>query len=267
MDAFLTATQARLALLADQMAQLPSLEALVAHYDPYRLYGGPGSEFLPMDQMNERIGYLTAAATDEILTAQPDAPSDRDPQVVRMGIDRTVAALHRGVDVRSLYTSAAYQHAQTRETVAELVEAGADVRAYGSPFPRLVLIGRRHLFIDNHVTADSDPNCGWHVTDRASVMWIRASFRMTLDQGTPWRDLDELLAAAVTSDRHRRILRVLEDGYSQQQVGPRIGLKERTVNKELKNLREELARLHGAEGPWSMYQVMAWWGRSPERDL
>lgn len=266
-DRFLTATQSSLAHLADQMAQLPALEALVAHYDPYRLYGGPGSEFLPSDQMNTRIGYLTAATTDEILTAQPDAPSDRDPAVVRMGIDRTVAALNRGVEVRSLYTSAAYQHAQTRTTVAELVLAGADVRAYGLPFPRMVLIGGRHLFIDNHVTADSAPNSGWHVTDRAAVMWIRASFRRTLDQGTPWRDLDELLAAAVTTDRHRQILRVLEGGHSQQQVGPRIGLKERTVNKELKALREELARIHGATEPWSMYQVMAWWGRSAEREL
>ncbi|MER8083866.1 LuxR C-terminal-related transcriptional regulator [Streptomyces sp. NPDC094048] len=252
---------ADLAGAVDRIAQVPAVEALAADYDPHRWYGGPGSEYLGTPAlMNSRIGPLTDNAATEIYSAQPGEPADRDPEILRAGADRTVAACRRGVRVRSIYNARAHEHDQTRAHVDDLVAAGADIRVLGSPFPRMVLLDRSHLFIDNLVIEGAESHSGWHVSDRSAVMWARYVFDLTWDQATPWQALEKESGEAVTTVRQRALLRELEAGYSQQQAGRRLNLAERTVTKEVGALRDQL-------GVRTLYQVMAWWGRSPERDL
>lgn len=242
---------------ARRMAQIPDLEALAAHFDPHRLYGGPGSEFLPTAaQMNARLGELAASATTEFLAVQPGEPADRDPAILRTGVERTRAALQRGVRVRSLYHRSAHDHDQTRAYVAQMLADGAEVRASSLPGPRMVILDQRHLFIDNKVIDRADGNSGWHVFDRAAVAWARAVFHLFWDAAARWQALDTT-AASPLSERQRRILQELAAGYSQQQVGPRIGLSRRAVDKELAAVRNAL-------GFSTTYQVMAWYGRSVE---
>lgn len=258
----LTAAALRdLTQLADRMAHIPALERLAEHFDPHRLYGGPGSEYLATaHQMNARLGETTVAATAEVITLQPSEPADRDPAILRLGIDRTRAALSRGVHVRSLYHRSTHEHGQSRDYIGQMVADGADVRASSTPGPRMVIIDQRHLFIDNHVIESAEPNSGWHVFDRAAVMWARAVFNHFWDQATRWQDLSRPAGHTAISERQRRILRELDAGYSQQQVGPRIGLSERAVTKELAAIRDSL-------GYRSMYQVMAWWGRASAAEM
>ncbi|WP_223776958.1 hypothetical protein [Streptomyces sp. 135] len=53
----LAAERAVMSRAIDRMARIPALESLVTHFDPNRMYGGPGSEFLPSKSlMNPRIG-------------------------------------------------------------------------------------------------------------------------------------------------------------------------------------------------------------------
>ncbi|MDT0567936.1 hypothetical protein RM704_10710 [Streptomyces sp. DSM 3412] len=253
----LTAAALRdLSQLTDRMSHIPALERLAEHFDPHRLYGGPSSEYLATaEQMNARLGETTTAAATEIITLQPSEPADRDPAILRLGIERTRAALARGILVRSLYHRSAYEHPQTQQYVGQMAADGADVRASGAPGPRMVIIDGRHLFIDNHVLEDAEPNSGWHVFDRSAVAWARAVFHHFWDQATRWQDLSKPADRRALTERQQRILRELDAGYSQQQVGPRIGLSERAVAKELAAIREGL-------GLRSTYQVMAWWGRA-----
>ncbi|MFF8656844.1 hypothetical protein [Streptomyces huasconensis] len=257
----LAATALRdLSRLVDRMSQIPALEALTAHFDPHRLHGGPGSEFLPTtEQMNARIGEVSSSAVTEFASVQPGEPTDRDPAILRLGIERTRAALTRGVQVCSLYHRSAYEHEQTREYIGQMVADGAEVRVSAVPGPRMVVIDRRHLFIDNHVIESSETNSGWHVFDRSSVMWARTVFSHFWSQATRWQDLAHPANRSVLTQRQQRLLRELEEsGCSQQQLGPRVGLSERTVSKELAAVRDIL-------GCRSMYQVMVWWARSSER--
>ncbi|MYW43978.1 hypothetical protein [Streptomyces sp. SID161] len=241
--------------LVQEVAQLPALERLAEHWDPHRLYGGPGSEYLASAaQMNTRLGEVGAAALTEFCSIQPGEPADRDPAILRLGVERTRAALQRGVTVRSIYHRSAHEHAQSRDYIAAMTADGADVRASALPGPRMVIIDRQHLFIDNHVIEGGDGNSGWHVFDRAAVMWVRAVFDLFWDHATRWDDLC-LSAADPITERQWRILRELDAGYSAQQVGPRIGLSRRAVDKELAAIREAL-------GCATMYQVMAWYGRA-----
>ncbi|WP_327710007.1 hypothetical protein OG912_16670 [Streptomyces sp. NBC_00464] len=257
----MAASLADLTAAISRISQIPTVEALAADYDPHRFYGGPGSEYLGTPAlMNARILPLTDAATTEVYTAQPGEPADRDPETLRNGAARTVAACQRGVRVRSIYNARAHDHDQTRTHIDELVSAGADVRVLGAPFPRMVLLDRMHLFIDNLVVEGAAAHSGWHVSDRSSVMWGRSIFDLCWDRATPWQALSRATGAAVTTARQRALMQELEAGYSQQQAGRRLSLAERTVAKELAALRTAL-------GARTLYQVMAWWGRSPERHL
>ncbi|WP_435643339.1 hypothetical protein ACR9VJ_17995 [Streptomyces sp. H49] len=239
-----------------QASQIPALERLAEHYDPHRLYGGPGSEYLvDATQMNARLGEVGAAAGSEFCAIQPSEPGDRDPEILRLGVARTRAALKRGVTVRSIYHRSAVEHGQTCEYIEAMVADGAEVRASALPGPRMVLIDKRHLFIDNHVIEGSEGNSGWHVFDRAAVMWARSVFDLFWNHATRWTDLRRTAQAGPLTERQWRILRELDSGYSAKQVGPSIGLSRRAVDKELAAIRNAL-------GCSTLYQVMAWYGRA-----
>lgn len=72
--------------IVQRLNQVPALERLADDFDPHRLYGGPGSEFLASAlQMNARVGEVCAAAATELCSAQPSEPADRDPAILRLG--------------------------------------------------------------------------------------------------------------------------------------------------------------------------------------
>ncbi|MFB6771162.1 hypothetical protein [Streptomyces sp. NPDC056337] len=241
-------------VIVQQLNQVPALERLADDFDPHRLYGGPGSEFLASaPQMNARVGEVCTAAATEICSVQPGEPADRDPAILRLGVERTRSALLRGVQVRSLYHRSAHEHAQTCDYVAAMMTDGAEVRASNAPGPRLILVDRQHLFIDNHVIDGAEGNSGWHVFDRASVSWTRSLFDLFWNRATRWQDIG--VNASPLSERQWRILRELSAGYSQQQVGPRIGLSRRAVDKEIAAARQALSLR-------TTFQLMAWYGRA-----
>ncbi|MBQ1096356.1 hypothetical protein KBY55_09690 [Streptomyces sp. b94] len=249
-----TAALHSLSTIVHQLSQVPALERLADDFDPHRLYGGPGSEFLPSAaQMNARVGEVCTAAADEICSIQPSEPADRDPTILRLGVERTRSALLRGVQVQSLYHRSAHDHAQTRSYVAAMMADGAEVRASSTPGPRLVMVDRQHLFIDNHVIEGAEGNSGWHVFDRAAVAWVRSLFDLFWNTAVRWQDIGD--NASPLSERQWRILRELAAGYTQEQVGPRIKLSRRAVDKEIAFARDALSFR-------TTFQLMAWYGRA-----
>ncbi|MGW7198436.1 hypothetical protein [Streptomyces chryseus] len=257
----MTTERAVITQAAENLARLPAIEALSIHYDPHRMFGGPGSEFLATRKdMNARIGEVIARGSQELYTAQPAPPTKRDPDTQKLGSDRGRAAVRSGLAHRALYRASARAHKATREYAASIIEGGGEVRISGSAFPRMVIVDAQHLFIDNYVVEGSEADSGWHVFDRSSVAWAREVFHLFWWAAERWQDVSQEPGHAVTTERQRRILRELDAGYSQEQVVARVGLQKRTVAKELAQLRTAL-------GMRSMYQVMAWWGRSRERDL
>lgn len=146
--------------------------------------------------------------------------------------------------------------------MASLIAHGAEARITVARFPQMVLIDRSHLIIDNHASVDTDEMSqgGWHITDLSAVSWAREVFLMLWDTATRWQDMEAAHEDLMTNERQRRILRELEAGSPQNEVAPRTGLAKRTVERELLMLRQKF-------GGWTIYQVMAWWGRSTERTV
>lgn len=245
--------------LVTRIHEIPTLEALAVDYDPHRMYGGPASEYLPTRAaMNGRIGDVSTTASTSVLTAQPGAPADRDPHVVALGAQRVVQTLDAGAEVRSLYTSAAVSHTQTASFVRQVISAGAQVRTLSGTFPRMMIVDGRHLFVENHIIAGADTDAGWHVTDRGCVTWAESVFDALWDRAARWTVT--AADAAVTTGRQRQILMELEAGYTKGQAARRLEVSERTVTGELTALRAAL-------GMRTLYQVMAWWATSRDRDL
>ncbi|MFF2522211.1 LuxR C-terminal-related transcriptional regulator [Streptomyces liangshanensis] len=253
----LATVQTDLASTISNLALVPVLEGLVGTFDLERFFGGAAGEFLPSrEQMNARIGEVTGAATHELYAAQPEHPVDRSPEMQAMGTARTVAALARGVHVRTIYPAAGRDHAQTQSYVGEVMALGAEVRTLSVAFPRMIVIDRDHLFIENHTVARADQHAGWHMTDHQTVLWARALFEMMWEPAAVWGSPGKTTsgAAAITARQHA-ILRALAAGGSQDQVAAQIGLAPRTVNKEVAELRLNL-------GMKTVNQLMAWYGRS-----
>ncbi|MEV5607033.1 hypothetical protein [Streptomyces sp. NPDC052225] len=251
----LTGALTELVETVGKVERLPDIARLSSHFDPNRWHGGPSSEFLvSRDLMNQRIGEVSSQATVEAYTAQPGEPADRDPQIVRLGTERVLESLDRGVRFRCLYNTAAVLHAQTGEHIRTIAKAGAEVRAMPGEFPRLMLIDQRHLFVDNCLDENDEPDSGVHISDLGSVAWARMVYLLFWDRATPWQDVVEREGEDIVTARQRDILDALYYGASQDQVGPRLGYARRTVAKELAVLRE-------AHGGVTMYQLMAWWGR------
>lgn len=134
-----------------------------------------------------------------------------------------------------------------------MIDDGAEVRASNTPGPRLVIVDRQHLFIDNHVIDGAEGNSGWHVFDRAVVTWARSLFDLFWNMAVRWQDIG--VNASPLSERQWRILRELSAGYTQEQVGPRIKLSRRAVDKEIAAAREALSFR-------TTFQLMAWYGQS-----
>ncbi|MFS0696360.1 hypothetical protein [Streptomyces nitrosporeus] len=245
--------QAAIKQAVQRMEELPAIEGLAPAFDPNRWYGGPRSEWLTTrDQMNSRIGQVVREASSEMLTAQPGAPVERDPEVLRRGIDRVLSLVSRGVAVRSVYTAAVHDHEVMREHLRTVTEAGGAVATLRESFPRMIIIDSAHLFIDNCVMPGAARDSGWHVYDRATVAWARALFEQIWARATRWQDIQR--PGSVLTERQKMILRVLEEGEPQQKVGPRLGLAERTITKEI-------AAARAAVGARTVFQLMAWWGR------
>lgn len=249
----LAQAQAAISQAVSCMAELPTVEGLAPAYDQHRWYSGPVSELLQTrDEMNARIQQALRTASEEMWTAQPGAPVERDPEVQRVGMGRVLDLRRRGVSVRSLYNVAVRDHVASSGHLAAAVEAGAEVSTLEETFPRLVIIDGAHLFIDNCVPGGKDRDAGWHVTDRATVAWAHTLYQQLWARGTRWHERDA--SSGMLTERQKMILRALEEGEAQHQVGPRLSLSERTVTKEL-------AAARAAVGAQTMYQLMAWWGR------
>ncbi|MFD6402846.1 hypothetical protein ACFWE0_27205 [Streptomyces diastaticus] len=247
-----------LAELVTRIRRVPTLDALASDYDPHRMYGGPASEFLASRAaMNDRIGQVAASTSISIMTAQPGEPADRDPQIVALGVQRTIDVLHAGTEVRGLYNSLAATHPQTAASIDTMVDAGSAARTMSGSFPRMMIFDSRHLFIDNHVVSGAEADSGWHVTDRGSVAWAVHVFDALWNRAARWSSVP---VGGATTGRQRQILVELEAGYTTQQAARRLGLGERTITKELSALRSAL-------GMRTLYQVMVWWATSPDRDL
>ncbi|WP_370420379.1 LuxR C-terminal-related transcriptional regulator [Streptomyces sp. QH1-20] len=218
--------------------------------------GGAASEFLDhVDLVNERIAQAIVRAESELLTSQP---GPRSRTLLSKSVDRDMAALERGVAMRTLYHASARANPATREWAQMMTARGARVRTLASPFLRFVLVDRSSAVIQDYADGRDAQQGAWLVRDHALCGFIGEVFDQYWTRADEW--LDAPTGDTVTTEVQRTILRDLCAGRDQAQIATRLGVSVRTITAHLADLRNrlELRTLH---------QVIYWWATSEERKL
>ncbi|WP_331752119.1 helix-turn-helix transcriptional regulator [Streptomyces sp. NBC_00829] len=244
--------------VARMMARLASVhkltELLSVEYERGKWRSGGGSEYIDDPAcVNVRIDKASASATDELLTAQPRR---RSHELLQQSVERDSALLGRGCSMRTLYPYSARARMAESRWMERMSQIGTEVRTLHIPFPRLIIIDRRHAFIENTIVDEAPPHSGWYVTDRAVVEWIATVYDLYWDRADPW-SASLILDSQVTNPTQRAILRELVAGRDQKQIAPRLSISEKTIQNQLADLRKRL-------GLETTMQLMYWWATSSE---
>lgn len=260
----------------NRMRALPATAlALTDAFERSQLQSGGRSEFLPDPVVvNARLQDMVGAAQVEILAAQPSGP--RTPEQLEGARGRDMAALDRGVALRTLYRATVRDNAVTGEHARMMASRpegrSAEFRTLLEPFERAVIVDRRVAFISNTLVSDAHEHAAWQITDGAFVAYIVAEFEARWRRADPWhgdlrargggQEVDTVSGAGGvrTTRRQREILRELSSGRDQKGAARRLGVSLRTFNSELSRLRDLFEA-------GSSHQLIYKWALSPDRHV
>lgn len=257
----------------DLVATMPELSRdLIREYRQTQLRAGSSSEFLPDgDTVNARLQDVVAGARTEILAAQPGGPRKRE--VLEMAVVRDMAALDRGVTMRTIYRDAVRDHALTAEYARTMSTRAtgrpAQYRTLVDDFERMVIVDRQTAFVSDHIVEGSEPHAAWLVTDPAVVAVLAGVFEAAWRWAQPWTGelrprartgVDTVSGAdgVRTNRRQRGIMRYLCSGKSQAATAHGMGVSKR-------KLQEEIAVLKTLWGVGTLNELIHQYTLSPDR--
>ncbi|MFD5848354.1 hypothetical protein [Streptomyces chartreusis] len=257
----------------DRLSKLPALaDELGDQYRAVQLRAGGSSEYLgDAAVVNSRIRDVVGGAQREILAAQPGGPRRRE--LLELAVERDMAALDRGVDLRTIYRDTVRDDVLTAEYAKTMsTRTGgrrAEYRTLVGSFVRMIIVDREQAFVPDLIVAGSPEHSAWHVTDRAVVAVLAEVFDTTWRRAAMWHgelrprvgrdDVDTVSepGKVATTPRQREIMRCLVSGMTQAAVARKIGVPKRTLEDEIAALK----RLSGAD---TAMQLAYWWAHCPD---
>lgn len=257
------------------VATMPELSReLIRDYQQVQLRaGGRGSSVYLADPetVNARLKDAVGEARREILAAQPGGPRKRE--VLEQALPRDLAALDRGVELRTMYQHSVRDHPATAEYVRTLstrAEGGrpAKYATLGGDFERMILIDREIAFVTDHIVAGGAPHGAWLVTDPAVVAVLGKMFDALWRTSDPWTgelraraglvDTVSCAGGVRTDRRQRAILRLLCAGKSQEAIARKMEVSKR-------KLQEEIAVVKSRYGVSTLNELIFQWALSSDR--
>lgn len=179
------------------------------------------------------INGAVAEAEEELLTAQPQAGRERAS--LRAAADRDKAAIERGVRMRTLYQHSARRHALTRDYVAEVSAAGAEVRTLDEFFNRMIVIDRRLAVIPGP-TGD---NVGIAVQEPALVAYLVDVFERAWERARAFTNTERRMMNDIAREQRAMTIRMLIEGHSDPVSAKRLGVSARTFAGYVADLKSE----------------------------
>ncbi|HEX4687327.1 MAG TPA: LuxR family transcriptional regulator [Nocardioides sp.] len=179
------------------------------------------------------INGAVAEAEEELLTAQPQAGRERAS--LRAAADRDKAAIERGVRMRTLYQHSARRHALTRDYVAEVSAAGAEVRTLDEFFNRMIVIDRRLAVIPGP-TGD---NVGIAVQEPALVAYLVDVFERAWERARAFTNTERRMMNDIAREQRAMTIRMLIEGHSDPVSAKRLGVSARTFAGYVADLKTE----------------------------
>lgn len=257
------------------VATMPELSRdMIREYRQGLLRAGGSSAYLAEPEtVNARLQDAVADARWEILAAQPGGA--RKPEVLEAAMARDIAALDRGVDLRTIYLESVREHPGTAKYAQKMSARtdgrSAQYRTLPGDFERVIIVDREIAFISDHIVENSPPHAAWLVTDPPVVAVLARMFDAKWRRAQPWYgELRAKTGAAVdtvsgtggvrTTAYQRTLLRLLCTGESQPAAARQMGVSQRTMEKEIATLKE-------AFGARTLAQLIFNFSRSPDADM
>lgn len=202
----------------------------------YRRYprtaDGPMTE-LHGDQLNVFLEQLVNGARDEVLTAQPQV--GRTAASLRDASARDLAALQRGVRLRTIYQHAARRARFTRQYVDRVTAEGAEVRTLDEFFNRLIVVDRRVALIPSA----KERTTAVVIRDANLVAYLVDIFERNWDRGKPFTQTTAAIASAIAGEQRAMATRMLIEGHPDSASAKRMGVSDRTYAAYLADLKRD----------------------------
>jgi sugar-specific transcriptional regulator TrmB len=191
---------------------------------------GPVSE-LHGDQIDRFLEELLADAREELLTAQPQ--TGRNAVSLKAATARDVAALQRGVQMRTIYQHAARRARFQRQYVAKVTAIGAEVRTLDEFFNRLIVVDRRVAL----VPAAGGQRGAVVIRDPNLVAYLVDMFERNWDRGRPFTLAETEPVSEIAKEQRAMASRMLIEGHPDSASAKRMGVSDRTYAAYLADLK------------------------------
>ena len=176
---------------------------------------------------------LVSEAQEELLTAQPQAA--RNAKVVAEAAVRDVAALKRGVAMRTIYQHSARRHPATHKYVADVTAQGAEVRTLDEFFNRMIVVDRRVAVIPDGDTFGT----AVVVREPAIVSYLVDVFERAFARGRPFTSGEREVMKEIATEQRAMTIRMLIEGHSDAVSAKRLGVSPRTYAGYVAELKDE----------------------------
>jgi len=196
--------------------------------------GGPFAEIRGLDTIGNFLGSLVSDAEIELLTAQPQDLRGVKQLGAEVGA-RDIAALKRGVKMRTLYQHAARRGADTRKYVAAVTAAGAEVRTLDEFFNRLIVVDRRVAIIPSH----EGVHTAMVISDRSMVGYLVDMFERHWERARPFTSSETSLMRDIATEQRAMTIRMLLEGRADPVGAKRLGVSPRTYAAYVADLKSE----------------------------
>lgn len=185
------------------------------------------------EAINPFIASVVADAEFELLTAQPQ--TGRNAPTLAAATQRDLAALDRGVKMRTLYQHSARRSAITHRYVAAVAARGAEVRTLDEFFNRLIVVDRRLAVIPGH----EGLAVALAIREPSLVAYLVDMFERTWERARPYTNRETSMVRDIAAEQRAMTIRMLIEGYADPASAKRLGVSPRTYAGYVADLKEE----------------------------
>lgn len=198
---------------------------------------GPFTEISGLEAIGAFLAAAVADAEQELLTAQPQG--QRNNASLKAYLDdiarRDVAALERGVKMRTLYQHSARRSAGTHRWVTAVTAHGAEVRTLDEFFNRLIVIDRRIAVIPGA----GGPAVALVIREANLLAYLVDMFERTWERAQPWTTRGSAAQRDIAHEQRQMTIRMLIKGYADPASAKRLGVSPRTYAGYIADLKDE----------------------------
>jgi len=202
----------------------------------------PGAERGPVTEVRGEaidpfIASLVADANRELLTAQPQ--TGRDAPTLAAAAVRDIAALERGIKMRTLYQHSARRSSVTHKYVAAVAARGAEVRTLDEFFNRLIVVDRRIAVIPSY----EGLSAALAIREPSLVAYLVDMFERSWERARPFTNRESTMLRHVAAEQRAMTIRMLIEGHADPASAKRLGVSPRTYAGYVADLKDEYEAL------------------------